>query len=193
MNDRSARRILLEVCVGSLADAQAAAKAGADRLELCSALELGGLTPSLALVEQVLGEVDLPVFVMARPRGGGFCYSSDETRCMRRDAELALAAGASGIVFGFLNASGEVDAVRRVRGKRAAIPALVDDMLKRSAGFDRIDVAILHADSERDAERLARTVRESRSGITGMQTVGIGAVIGAHVGPGALGIAFLAR
>ncbi|MCA9241947.1 MAG: copper homeostasis protein CutC [Planctomycetales bacterium] len=135
---------MLEVCVGSLADAQAAAKAGADRLELCSALELGGLTPSLALVEQVLGEVDLPVFVMARPRGGGFCYSSDETRCMRRDAELALAAGASGIVFGFLNASGEVDAVRtgelvRLAGAQATVFHRAFDFVpNRSVALDEL-------------------------------------------------------
>jgi copper homeostasis protein len=105
-------RVLLEVCVGSLADARAAADAGAGRLELCSALELGGLTPSLALVEQVVGEVDLPVVVMLRPRCGGFCYSDDEARGMLRDAELALAAGASGLAFGFLETSGLIDVPR---------------------------------------------------------------------------------
>lgn len=112
MNHQPPGNILLEVCVGSLADAQAAAAAGADRLELCSALELGGLTPSYALIEQTVGEIGLPVVAMIRPRSGGFSYSDDETCCMLRDAEHAITAGASGVVFGFLNASGEIDALR---------------------------------------------------------------------------------
>ncbi|MCB0995463.1 MAG: DegV family EDD domain-containing protein, partial [Acidimicrobiales bacterium] len=139
----------------------------------------------------------LDEFVRQIPSRSGISFSLDTLEYLQRNGRIgrgkALIGGLLRVrpILSLVN--GEVDAVRRVRGKRAAIPALVDDMLKRSAGFDRIDVAILHADSERDAERLARTVRESRSGITSMQTVGIGAVIGAHVGPGALGIAFLAR
>lgn len=105
-------KILLEVCVGTLADAQAAQAAGADRLELCGALELGGLTPSMGLVEQVLGEVDLPSMVMLRPRAGGFCYSQQEFDCLQLDAERALAAGAAGIVFGLLSPDARVDQSR---------------------------------------------------------------------------------
>ncbi|QDU57365.1 copper homeostasis protein CutC [Aeoliella mucimassa] len=112
MNHPVARRVQLEVCVGSLADATAAASAGANRLELCSALELGGLTPSLALIEQVIDAVDLPVVVMLRPRAGGFCYSPEEHRCMLRDAELALNAGAVGVVFGYLTPTCEIDSLR---------------------------------------------------------------------------------
>jgi len=103
------RRPLLEVCVGSLEDALAAQAAGADRLELCSALELGGLTPSIGLVEQVCAAVHLPVMAMIRPRASGFCYSPGELNCMQADARRLLAAGASGIVFGLLDATGAID------------------------------------------------------------------------------------
>ena len=112
MHQESINHFSLEVCVGSLSDAHAAAAGGADRIELCGALELGGLTPSLGLVEQVVAAVDLPVMVMIRPRAGGFCYSEDEFRCMLRDAEIALAAGAQGIVFGVLDKNSDIDADR---------------------------------------------------------------------------------
>lgn len=102
-------RVLIEVCVGSLVDAESASRAGAHRLELCSALELGGLTPSIGHIEQVVGDLGLPVVVMVRPRSGGFCYNNGEFHAMLRDAEAALNAGASGIVFGCLSAAGEVD------------------------------------------------------------------------------------
>ena len=100
---------LLEVCVGSVADARAAEHAGADRLELCGALELGGLTPSIGLVESVVGATRLPTLVMLRARASGFCYDEDETRCMAVDARRLIDAGASGVVFGGLERSGGID------------------------------------------------------------------------------------
>ena len=108
-SSQTAWDVLLEVCVGSTDDAVAATRAGANRLELCGALELGGLTPSLGLIESVVSEVDLPVMVMLRPRAGGFAYSDHELGAMVRDAELALAAGARGIVFGVLNQRREIN------------------------------------------------------------------------------------
>lgn len=99
-------RPLLEACVGSVDDAIAAEQAGADRLELCSALELGGLTPSIGLAEHVLGAVAIPVVTMLRPRAGGFAYSEHEFACLVADAERLLAARAGGIAFGFLTTSG---------------------------------------------------------------------------------------
>lgn len=101
--------MLLEVCVGSIDDALVAERGGADRLELCGALELGGLTPSLALIEQVTAATALPVMVMIRPRAAGFCYSDGDFRVMLRDAELALGAGAKGIVFGVLDEQSGLD------------------------------------------------------------------------------------
>jgi copper homeostasis protein len=105
-------RILVEVCIGSVADLEQAMAAGADRVELCGALELGGLTPSLGLAETVLAASPVPVVVMLRPRAGGFHYDSHEFTAMQRDAERFLALGASGIVFGVLDGHGRVDVSR---------------------------------------------------------------------------------
>ena len=105
-------RPLIEVCVSSVADAVAAVDAGADRLELCCALEVGGLTPSVALLESVLAQMSVPVVAMIRPRPGGFFYQPDEFRTALSDAKWALRLGASGVVFGFLTAEGGIDTAR---------------------------------------------------------------------------------
>ncbi len=106
------RRILLEVAVASVADALAAEQGGADRIELNSAMPLGGLTPSLGLLNEVKRQVRIPVMLMIRPRPGGFCYNDSDIDVMGRDIELALASGADSLVFGVLDAKGEVDRVR---------------------------------------------------------------------------------
>lgn len=105
-----AKRILLEVIVSSLDDARAAAGGGADRFEMCAALSLGGLTPSLGLLDAVKRELPhIPVMFMLRPREAGMSYNGGELSVMRRDAELALEHGADGLVFGVLSDRGEVD------------------------------------------------------------------------------------
>jgi copper homeostasis protein len=101
--------VLLEVPVASVEDALAAQEGGADRLELNAALPLGGLTPSLGTLIEVKAAVALPVFVMIRPRPGGFAYGRADFPVMQRDADLALRHGADGIVFGILTADGRVD------------------------------------------------------------------------------------
>ncbi len=100
---------MLEVCCGTLEDALAAEAGGADRVELCAALELDGLTPSLGTVMEARERLDIPVVVMLRPRTGDFRYGRTELATMRRDADLALTAGADGIVFGMLARDGSVD------------------------------------------------------------------------------------
>jgi copper homeostasis protein len=105
-------RVQVEVSVGSVADVEAAVAAGADRLELCSALELGGQTPSLGLVEQVMAHSRVPVVVMLRPRAGGFCYDRPEFAAMHADAERCLNLGAAGVVFGILDRRGSIDVPR---------------------------------------------------------------------------------
>lgn len=99
----------LEVIVSSLEDARAAATGGADRFELCSALALGGLTPSLGTLALIKRELAVPVMFMVRPREGGMAYTPGELDVMERDAELALEAGADGLVFGILTEDGEVN------------------------------------------------------------------------------------
>jgi copper homeostasis protein len=109
---RNTSSTIIEVCVGSVADVWAAEHAGAHRVELCGALELGGLTPSLGLVETVLAATRLPVIVMIRPRAGGFAYDAHEFAAMLSDATRFLDLGAAGIVFGVLDREGRVDAAR---------------------------------------------------------------------------------
>jgi copper homeostasis protein len=118
--------ILLEICCGSAEDAIEAAAGGADRVELCSALFLGGLTPSLGSLLQVKRHLQIPVMAMDRPRQAGFCYSATEFAVMERDADLLLEHGADGIVFGILKNDGTIDlartrALRERIGKRQAV------------------------------------------------------------------------
>ena len=114
--------MLLEICIASLEDA-VAAQAGGDRLELNSALALGGLTPSLGLLQEVRQAVRLPIIAMLRPRCGGFCYSAGEFAVMQRDADLLLEHGADGLAFGILKETGEIDEgrcaqiIRQARGR----------------------------------------------------------------------------
>lgn len=107
--------MLIEICCGSLDDALAAQAGGADRIELNSALFLGGLTPTMGTIVEVNRRVTIPAMVMIRPRVGGFHYSSAEFDVMQRDAEFAVAHGADGLVFGCLQADGTVDSKRTAR------------------------------------------------------------------------------
>lgn len=102
--DHSARPVpLVEVCVTTPHCAARAAQCGADRLELCAALEQGGLTPSLGLTRaSVAAAGDVPVRVMIRPRSGGFNFDSAEISAMEDDIRALIAAGAEGIVIGAL-------------------------------------------------------------------------------------------
>lgn len=109
--------ITVELCCGGVRDALLGASAGVGRLELCQALELGGLTPSPGTVELVCQRQPLPVMAMNRPRAGGFHYHPLELKVMLRDAQQLVAAGAHGVVFGCLTATGQIDldACRQLR------------------------------------------------------------------------------
>ena len=118
--------VLLEICCGSLDDALEAEAGGADRVELCSSLFFGGLTPSFGTITEATRRLRIPAIVMIRPRGGGFCYSEPEFAAMMADAEVAVAQGAAGIVFGVLTSDGAIDLTRTrrlrdVAGSRDAV------------------------------------------------------------------------
>lgn len=115
----------LELCVETLPNAEIAARGGADRIELCTGLADGGLTPSLGLLEQVLASISIPVHCMIRPRGGDFCYTAGELRIMEQDIALAKAAGAAGVVLGILTHDGTVNLPATRRLVEAARPMQV--------------------------------------------------------------------
>jgi copper homeostasis protein len=117
------RRVLVEVCAGSVADLEAAAAAGVDRAELCGGLEAGGLTPSTGLVETALAAGRLPIVAMLRPRAGGFAYDRHEFDAMLRDARRFVELGVSGVVFGVFDQRGRIDRERSRELVAAAGPA----------------------------------------------------------------------
>lgn len=100
---------LLEVCAGDLESVRAAAEGGAARVELCSALGEGGVTPSIGFIRQALLVPGLRVHVLIRPRGGDFLYTPEEVNAMVADIEACREAGAHGVVIGALTPDGDID------------------------------------------------------------------------------------
>ena len=98
-----------EACVGSYSEAVSAEKRGADRVELCDNLDVGGTTPSYGTIKTTVEKLKIPVFVMIRPRGGNFCYNKNEIEIMKKDIELCKALGVKGIVLGVLTKNDEID------------------------------------------------------------------------------------
>jgi copper homeostasis protein len=109
MTDGASAPILVEACVDSVASSVAAERGGARRLELCDALFDGGTTPSAGMIAACKAAVSIPVFVMIRPRGGGFVYSEAERDVMRRDVVIARELGADGVVIGSLRRDHTID------------------------------------------------------------------------------------
>ena len=142
-------RRILEVCVDSTASALAAKAGGADRLELCADLAIGGTTPSAALLRQVKAETGLPVRALLRPRAGDFCYDPWELAQMEALAAELTAAGADGIVTGVLTPAGDLDlpAMERLctAARAAAQGRPVDLALHRAFDVCRDAAACLEA------------------------------------------------
>ena len=99
---------VIEICAGSYQDCITAYKGGAQRVELNSALSVGGLTPSIATLKRVKKETFLKVICMVRIRAAGFCYDKEDIELMLEQAKLLLENGADGIAFGFLNEAGTI-------------------------------------------------------------------------------------
>lgn len=145
-------RVLLEAPVFNLQAALEAAQHGIDRLELCANFPEGGETPSAGMLRFLKSEIDIPVFVMIRPRGGDFVYSQKEQIVMKQDIQLLTEFGADGFVFGVLDEKGKInegacEMLLRAAGDKPctfhrAFDASVDldDSLKKiiHLGFQRI-------------------------------------------------------
>lgn len=101
--------MIKEVCVESFSEALAAEKRGADRIELCDNLYLGGTTPSYGTIKMAMEKLSIPAFPIIRPRGGDFYYSKEEIEIMKEDIKICKSLGAKGVVLGVLTADNKVD------------------------------------------------------------------------------------
>jgi len=173
------RKIVFELCAETLDACLAARDGGASRIELCSGLSEGGITPSHGLVRAAIAQSGLPVHVLIRPRGGDFLYSAAELAVMRDDIAHVKSLGAAGVVLGVLAPEGTVDIAAtcslvelarpmRVTFHRAfdatpSLAAALEDVI--ATGCDRV----LTSGGERDvvagAPALAELVRQARGRI----------------------------
>ena len=189
--------LLLEVCVDDVAGLNAAVEGGADRIELCSSLDLGGVTPSAGLMAEA-SRSGLPVIALIRPRAGGFVHTAAEERVMLRDIELAAELGLAGVAIGALNDDLTLDLamlerlITRVAGLQLTLHRAFDlvpdpaEALEQAItlGFHRILTSggALHASA--GAAQLAALVAQSRGRIrilagSGITPDNVGALLAA--------------
>jgi len=126
--------MLVEICANGFESASNAQLGGADRIELCVDLSVGGLTPPLALIEKVRQELSIPIHVLVRPRAGDFVYNTQELQSILDSIEICNKIGCAGIVSGALDANGHLD--------RAAVKQMIAACGDMEFTFHRaIDVA----------------------------------------------------
>lgn len=177
----------MEVCIDNLESALNAEQGGAMRLELCSALNDGGLTPSVGFLKVVKKKVKIPVFVMIRPRSGDFIYSDDEIEIMCEDIKILKDNGADGFVFGITTSEGKVDVKNCLKLIKLAgnLPItyhrafdVIKDPLKSmeeiiSLGFQRILTSGLQSTAVQGTSLLRQLIEASRDRIIIMPGAGI--------------------
>jgi copper homeostasis protein len=178
---------VVEVCIDSVESAIAAEEGGAARVELCAALNEGGLTPSAGMIELVRKNIDIKLHVMIRPRPGDFFYSDLEIETMLRDIEVAKRLGADGVVIGVLNRDYTVDGVQVKRLVELARPlsltfhrafdeardqtAAMEEMVR--LGIDRILTSGGQASVSAGLSTVKKLVEESNGRIAIMAGSGI--------------------
>lgn len=161
--------MLLEVCVDSLTSSRAAIRGGADRLELCSALALGGLTPYVQLLRQIRAESNIPIRCLMRPRAGDFFYPAEEIELMAAQIRDLKDAGANGFVIGCLTPDGDLDV--------EAMKPLIDAAARAGLTLHRcIDVSRDPIETYRAAKELGidtvLTSGAAASCMAGLNTIG---------------------
>ncbi|XP_024279551.1 copper homeostasis protein cutC homolog isoform X2 [Oncorhynchus tshawytscha] len=170
-----AEGFLMEVCVDSVESAINAERGGAGRLELCSSLLEGGITPSIGLLQVVKQYVRIPVYTMIRPRGGDFLYSDREVEVMKKDIELVRSHGADGLVLGALTEDGRVDA--ELCMELLAFDMVHDPMVTLetlvSLGFERVLTSGCDCSALEGLPLIKRLVEQAKGRITIMPGGGI--------------------
>ncbi len=179
--------VQIEICLESIESIRKAQEGGANRVEFCSDLFEGGLTPTLGAFRTAKRVVSIPMNVMIRPRGGDFCYSDLEFEAMLEDTKIFRDAGANAIVFGILTPDGEVDMERSARIIEAARPLPVTfhrafDMTRDAdrsldnliaLGVERVLTSGLEPTVPEGAEMLAHLVQAAGDRIIIMPGCGI--------------------
>ena len=112
----------IEIAVTDYTTAKSAVEGGADRIELCTALSEGGITPSFGLIQQCRNDFDIAIFPIIRPRSGDFLYTDEEFEVIKRDALLCKQSGCDGVVVGFLNSDGTINKKRTADIVKAVYP-----------------------------------------------------------------------
>jgi copper homeostasis protein len=166
---------VIEICIDAVDSAIAAQNGGAQRVELCSNLLEGGVTPSAGLITIVRKKISIGLQVIIRPRGGDFCYNNDEFQTMKQDIVTAKSCGADGIVIGLLNEDGSIDIARtkelielsaplpvtfhRAFDVATDLPKALEDVI--TTGAKRVLTSGGQPSALEGAETLAQLVRQS--------------------------------
>ena len=136
--------MIKEACIENFTQALVAQQAGADRVELCENLAVGGTTPSYGTIKACMEKLEIPPFVMIRPRGGDFTYSAEELEIMQEDIDRCKELGVPAVVFGLLTADGEIDVantrmlVERARPMQVTFHKAFDELANPLAGIDTL-------------------------------------------------------
>ena len=187
--------VKIEVCIDNIESLFTAQNAGADRIELCNSLALGGLSPSSGLIKQVLKHATIPVNIMVRPRDGDFLYSSFEIEMMLSEIHAAHSFGAHGVVLGVLNdkAQIDVDVLNSLMSERKnmsvtfhrAIDCCTDTELAidtiLTAGCDRVLTSGTESQAELGLDTIRKMVEQSRGRLSIMPGAGINANNVTHI------------